>query len=189
MIQLPHRTGLVIIDVQKGFDDPKWGPRNNPDAEQKIAILLEAWRKTQRPIFHVQHLSRLNDSPLHPQNPGCQIKELVRPRADEPIFQKHVNSAFIGTELEGSLRKLNVQTLIMVGLTTPHCVSTSARMAGNLGFDVYLPSDAIAAFDIVGPNGTRYLAEEVHKLSLATLHDEFAKVVDTETVLASIRRA
>jgi nicotinamidase-related amidase len=189
MIHMPLKTGLVVIDVQKGFDDPKWGPRNNPDAEQRIAALLGAWRNTQRPIFHVQHLSRVKDSPLHPQNPGSQIKEIVQPEKNEPLFQKNVNSAFIGTALEDALRKLDVQTVVMVGLTTPHCVSTSVRMAGNLGFDVYLPSDAIAAFDIVGPDGTRYAANEVHKVSLATLHEEFATVVDTKTVLASVQQA
>jgi nicotinamidase-related amidase len=189
MICMPLNAGLVIVDVQKGFDDPKWGPRNNLDAEQRIAVLLAAWRNTQRPVFHVQHLSLLEESPLHPQNPGCQIKELVQPAESEPLFQKHVNSAFIGTSLEDSLRKLEVQTVVIVGLTTFHCISTSARMAGNLGFDVYLASDAIAAFDIVGPDGTRYSANEVHRVSLATLHGEFATVVDTKTVLASVQQA
>jgi nicotinamidase-related amidase len=187
MIHTPPNAGLIIIDVQKGLDDPKWGPRNNPDAEQKIAALLAAWRNTQRPVFHVQHLSRVKDSPLHPRNPGCQIKELVRPGENEPVFQKSVNSAFIGTSLEDSLRKSGIQTVVITGLTTPHCISTSARMAGNLGFDVYLPSDAIAAFDIVGPDGTRHLANEVHKVSLATLHGEFATVVETEALLRSIQ--
>jgi nicotinamidase-related amidase len=188
MIHISPNAGLLVIDVQKGFDDPKWGPRNNPDAEQRIAELLGAWRNAQRPIFHVQHLSRLNDSPLHPRNPGCQIKELVQPGKNEPVFQKDVNSAFIGTSLEDSLRKKGIQTVVIVGLTTPHCISTSARMAGNLGFEVYLPSDAIAAFDIVGPDGSRYAASEVHKVSLATLHEEFATVVDTKTVLASLQQ-
>jgi nicotinamidase-related amidase len=188
VIQMPPNAGLIIIDVQKGFDHPKWGSRNNPDAEQRIAALLAAWRNTRRPIFHVQHLSRLEDSPLHPQNPGCQIKELVRPGENEPVFQKSVNSAFIGSSLEDSLRKSGIQTVVIVGLTTPHCISTSARMAGNLGFDVYLPSDAIAAFDIVGPDGTRHLANEVHKVSLATLHGEFATVVDSKTLLASVQQ-
>jgi nicotinamidase-related amidase len=77
---------------------------------------------------------------VHPQTPVCQIKELVRPGENEPVFQKHVNSAFIGTSLEDSLRKLGIQTVVIVLLTTPHCISTSARMAGNLGFDVWYRS-------------------------------------------------
>jgi len=189
MNQLPQNAALILIDVQKGFDDPKWGSRNNPDAEKKMAELLAAWRATRRPVFHVQHLSTLPDSPLNPRRPGVEIQDAVKPVDGEPIFQKNVNSAFIGTDLEEVLKKRGVQTVVMVGLTTPHCVSTSARMAGNLGFTVHLVSDAIAAFELTGPDGKRYPAEEIHRVSLATLHDEFATVVDTKTILGLLNNA
>jgi len=186
MISLAHNAALIVIDVQKEFDDPQWGSRNNADAEKRIAALLAAWRETARPVFNVQHLSDSEDSPLHPRKPGCAIKDAVRPLKNEPIVQKRVNSAFIGTDLEGALRQLRVGTLVLVGLTTPHCVSTSARMAGNLGFEVYLPRDAIAAFEITGPDGKHYTAEEIHTMSLATLREEFATVVDSEALLDSV---
>jgi nicotinamidase-related amidase len=187
MIYIPQNAALIVIDVQKGFDDPQWGSRNNPDAEKTIAALLTAWRETARPIFHVQHLSSTEGSPLNPRNAGCEIKDIVRPLEDEQIIQKRVNSAFIGTELEGALRQRGIGTLVIVGLTTSHCVSTSARMAGNLGFEVYLPNDAIAAFEIMGPDGKRYSAEEIHNMSLATLHGEFATVVDSKALLDSVQ--
>jgi nicotinamidase-related amidase len=186
MISMPHDAALIVIDVQKGFDDLKWGERNNPGAEKVIALLLAAWRETGRPVFHVQHLSRSEVSPLHPGSAGCEIKDIVRPLGNEPIFQKRVNSAFIGTQLEDALRQRGIGTVVLVGLTTPHCISTSARMAGNLGFEVYLPEDAIAAFEITGPDGRRYSAEEVHALSLATLHEEFATVVDSKALLLTL---
>jgi len=188
MIRLPQDAGLVIIDVQKGFDDPKWGPRNNPEAEQKIAALLEAWRRTGRPVFHVQHLSNSESSPLHPRNTGCEIKEIVRPREREQVFQKRVHSAFLGTQLENSLHQRGTRTVVIVGLTTPHCVSTSARMAADLGFEVYLAGDAIAAFETAGPDGKRHSAEEIHQVSLATLHEEFATVVDSTRLLDAIQQ-
>jgi nicotinamidase-related amidase len=188
MVSLPQNTALILIDVQKGFDDAKWGRRNNPEAEDKIARLLAAWRKQDRPVFHIQHLSTIETSPLNPLSPGCEIKEIVRPLGNEPVFQKSVNSAFIGTQLENVLRQRGIGTLAIVGLTTPHCVSTSARMAGNLGFEVYLASDAIAAFELTGPDGTKYSAEEVHNVSLATLHDEFAIVVDSEALLEAVQQ-
>lgn len=186
MDKLPDNAVLLLIDVQKGFDEPGWGQRNNPHAEANMTRLLAAWRVGGRPVFHVQHLSVMPNSPLRPDKPGCAIKDEVSPLADEPIFQKHVNSAFIGTGLEADLRSKKLDTLVIVGLTTPHCVSTSARMAGNLGFHTYVVSDATAAFGLTGPDGTAYSAETVHALSLATIHNEFAEVVDTDTALQAL---
>jgi len=187
MLRLPHNTALIIIDVQQGMDHPKWGPRNNPEAEQRIAALLAAWRVTGRPVFHVQHLSTFEDSPLRPSLPGCALKECARPLPGEPLFQKNVNSAFIGTRLESALRERGIRTIAIAGLTTPHCISTSVRMAGNLSFEVYLPADACAAFDLTGPDGTHYPAEVIHRVSLATLHGEFATVVDSQALLDALQ--
>ena len=183
---LPKDAVLMIVDVQEGFDDPKWGRRNNPQAEQNIARLLEAWRKSGRPVIHVQHLSTDLNSPLHPDSPGSQIKKLVEPAAGEPIVQKRVNSAFIGTDLEQLLREHRYRTLVITGLTTPHCVSTTTRMAANLGFDTFIVSDATAAFDITGHNGEFHPAEQIHAVSLSTLHQEFATVVNTEDVIGGL---
>ncbi len=168
METLPQNAVLLIIDVQKGLDEPTWGNRNNPKAEENIVRLLTAWRQTNRPIFHVQHLSLSPNSPLRATHPGNAIKDAVKPQNGELLFQKHVNSAFIGTELEQQLRERGYDTLVIVGLTTPHCVSTTTRMAGNLGFRTFIVSDATAAFDIVGHDGRQYTAEEIHAVSLRT---------------------
>jgi nicotinamidase-related amidase len=151
-----------------------------------MARLLAAWRETHRPVFHVQHLSLSPDSPLRASHRGHAIKDVVRPRDGEPLFQKHVNSAFIGTDLEPQLRKSGYDTLVIVGLTTPHCVSTTARMAGNLGFRTVVVSDATAAFEIGGHDGRHYVADVVHDVSLAALEGEFATVGETEAVLRAL---
>jgi nicotinamidase-related amidase len=134
MDKLQQNAVLIVIDVQKGFDDPRWGQRNNPDAEANIARLLAAWRESAHPIFYVQHVSLLPGSPLGLESPGCAFKDEVKPLEGEPVVQKHVNSAFIGTDLEDQLRAHGYDTLVITGLTTQYCVSTTARMAGNLGF-------------------------------------------------------
>jgi len=177
------RPALLIIDVQEGFEDPQWGTRNNRDAEQRIQELLRYWRAHQLPVFHVQHASQNEESPLHPSKPGFKIKESLRPPKDEPVIQKKVNSAFIGTDLQNQLQQNKIETLVIVGLTTNHCVSTTTRMAGNLGFERYLISDATAAFDRTSHNGTYYSARQIHDISLANIHGEFGTVCDTSEIL------
>ena len=185
--QLPRDAVLLVIDVQKGMDVyAEQYNRNNPDLERNIARLQTAWRKSGRPIIHVQHLSKEPNSPLRPGQPGVEIKDEVRPLAGEPVVQKSVSSAFIGTTLEADLRRRGLSTLIVVGMQTNMCVSTTARMAGNLGFTTYVVSDATATFDNTGPNGQRYASALLHDVALADLNGEFSTVVDTKTVLAAI---
>jgi nicotinamidase-related amidase len=180
---MDQNTALIIIDVQHGFDDPSWGPRNNPGAEAAMGRLLAAWRAAKRPIFHVQHLSRNPKSPLRPGQPGVDIKREVAPQGDEPVIQKHVNSAFIGTDLEARLHRAGIKNLVLTGFCTDHCVSTTTRMAANLGFTAIMPADTAVAFDRAGHDGTVYPAEEIHRTALASLHGEFATVVNSETLL------
>lgn len=185
MTKLPQSSALIVIDVQQAFLDPRFGERNNPQAESNIARLLAAWRAAGRPIRHVVHDSTEPDSLLRPERPGNAIQAAASPRAGEPVYRKHVNSAFIGTNLENDLRKNGIDTLVIVGLTTNHCVSTSARMAGNLGFSTYVVSDATAAFSRPALDGSLRPAEAVHSAALSDLHLEFATVVDTAEILES----
>lgn len=180
------RAALIIIDVQKGFDDPSWGHRNNPQAEENISSLLAYWREAGLPIFHIRHLSTEPSSPLRPGTIGSQIKEAVRPLKDEPIIEKHVNSAFIGTDLEARLLLRKIDTLVITGLTTDHCVSTTTRMASNLGYETYLVSDATATFDRLGPGGKLHAAEDIHEISLVELHEEFAAIVATDELIPHV---
>ncbi|MCL7959488.1 MAG: cysteine hydrolase [marine benthic group bacterium] len=185
---VPHGAALLVIDVQKGFDTPGWGRRNNPEAESVIASLLEAWRAADWPVVHAQHVSVEPGSALGPEQPGVEIKPEAEPREGEPLFQKSVNSAFIGTGLEEHLRSSGIESLVVVGLTTNHCVSTTARMAGNLGFTTLVVEDATATFDRAGPDGVLHPAELVHAVSLANLHEEFAAVVHSSEVLSVLKR-
>jgi nicotinamidase-related amidase len=174
---------LLLIDIQRAFDDPSWGERNHPGAEKEAARLLEHWRNRGLPVIHIQHTSQNRESLFFKGSTGHQFKEEVKPAAGERILQKSVNSAFIGTPLEAVLKDLQSTELIIAGLTTPHCVSTTVRMAGNLGFKVWLPEDACAAFEQTGPDGTIFSAGQIHQTELAILHGEFAEVCTTENVL------
>lgn len=179
---------LIIIDVQQGFDDPVWGPRNIPDAEDRMRLLLSRWRAADAPIFHIRHDSLEPDSPLRPGQSGNNIKTEVAPLDGEPVFGKSVNSAFIGTGLEHALRVTKVETVVLIGLTTNHCVSTSARMAANLGFKTYVVDDATATFDRRALDGRMRPADEVHVAALSDLADEFASIVNTADAIRLLGR-
>lgn len=179
-----QNTALIIIDVQVGLDDPQLGERNNPDAERNMARLLGHWRATGRPIFFVQHVSTESQSPLRPELPGHAIKAIVAPRDDdEPIIRKSVNNAFVGTDLEERLRRAHVDGVVCVGLTTGHCVSTTVRMASDLGFKTCVVQDATACHDQHGYDGVYYPPEVIHRGALLSLQDEFAEVVTTDQFL------
>lgn len=172
-------TALLLIDVQRAFDEPRWGPRNNPEAEANIGRLLAKWRKSDAPVVHVFHDSRTPGSPLHPESPGNAPKPEAMPVAGEPQFRKNVNSGFIGTGLETYLRTAGIERLVVVGLTTNHCVSTTVRMAANLGFETAIVSDATATFDRKTVDGRNRSAQEVHDAALSDLNEEFATVLET----------
>jgi nicotinamidase-related amidase len=183
---LPANATLIVIDVQKGFDEPYWGERNNPDAEQLIERLLPKWRASRRPVIHVRHDSVEPDSALRPDVPGNAFKDQAAPGPGEPIVGKHVNSAFIGTDLEAQLKAHASDTVVLCGFTTNHCVSTTARMAGNLGFRTFVLSDSTVAFAMrsPGPDGRVIPAAVMHEVGLAELNGEFATILTTDELLA-----
>lgn len=190
---MPYRfdlgdAALLVIDVQRGFDEIEATglSRNNPDAAQRIGVLLTAFRRAGAPVVHVRHASSEPGSPFQPNRPGYLVKDEAREQAGEAVIVKRVNSGFIGTDLEQRLREAGIRTLVITGATTNHCVETTARMAGNLGFEVLLVRDATWTFDRVGPDGETHPAAAVHAMSLANLSGEFAAIVTAPEVEAML---
>ncbi|HLG84549.1 MAG TPA: cysteine hydrolase family protein [Bradyrhizobium sp.] len=186
----PHaHTALIVVDVQRAFDE--WEAagkrRNNPHAVARIADLLHAFRDRGAPIFHIRHEGTRPNSSFRPESPGYAVKDEARERAGEPVIVKRVNSAFIGTDLEARLRTAGITTLVICGATTNHCVETTTRMAGNLGFDARLVRDATWTFDRIGPDGDAHSAEAIHAMTLANLNGEFAKIVTTAEAVAALQ--
>jgi nicotinamidase-related amidase len=163
--------------------------RNNPQALSNIVRLLGAFRDHGMAVFHIRHASREPDSLLRPERSGYLPIEEARERAGEPVVVKHVNSAFIGTDLEKRLREGGHDTLVIAGITTNHCVETTTRMAGNLGFDARLASDACYTFDRIGYGGRTESAEAIHEMTLSNLDGEFARIETTDTVVAALRNS
>jgi nicotinamidase-related amidase len=182
------KRALLVIDVQQGFDEyaRRVGGRNNPDAETNIAHILAAFRRAEKPVIHVHHASLEANSPLRADASGYAVKPEAVPIEGERVMVKHVNSAFIGTDLEAVLRGENITDLVIVGATTDHCCSTTARMAANLGFSVQYVEDALWTLDKFGADGQRYAAQLVHDVNIASLNEEFVEVTSTSRVIAAL---
>ena len=184
-------TGLIVIDVQRAFD--QWEAagkrRNNPDAVARISDLLATWREQPAPIFHIRHQGTRPSSSFLPGGTGYAVKDEARERGGEPVIIKRVNSAFIGTDLESRLRSAGIRRLVICGATTNHCVETTTRMAGNLGFDARLVRDATWTFGRIGPDGDAHSAEDIHAMTLANLNGEFAAIVTAAEAIVALKAA
>ncbi|MFI0915583.1 MULTISPECIES: cysteine hydrolase family protein [Streptomyces] len=185
-----QNTALIVIDVQKAWHDPSFPPRDNPAAEGNIAALVDAWQEAGRPVVFVRHDSPKADSPLRPGQEGNDFQDFVEERrgrgtGPELLLTKTVNSAFIGTpDLRSWLDAAGIRQIVVVGVMTNWCVETTARMGGNLGYDVIVPLDATHTFDAVGPDGRVLTAAELARATATNLHaGGFAKVVSTAALL------
>ncbi|MFD1020845.1 cysteine hydrolase family protein [Thalassobacillus hwangdonensis] len=176
-------TALILVDIQKAFEDKRWGKRNNPDAEEKMRTVLDFFRDRNGEVIHIQHMSEDPSSVFYHKGKGFEPKDIVAPLSGEKVITKTVNSAFIGTDLHEYLQSKSIQIVVIVGLTTPHCVSTTTRMSGNLGYETYLVQDAVAAYELKDLEGNNLDPQVIHDLSLATLHDEFATVLDSDQLI------
>jgi nicotinamidase-related amidase len=176
---------LIVVDLQRGFEDPSWGRRNNPACEANVGRLVAAWRERGEPIVAVRHDADEPGSPLTPGQPGNDLRPEVSAGDAALLVSKQVNSAFYGEpDLHRWLQEQGAERIVVCGITTDHCCETTVRMAGNLGYDVRFVLDATATFDRIGPDGQLVSAEDIARVTAASLHDEFCQVVSTDDVLA-----
>ncbi|RPA58202.1 cysteine hydrolase [Aerococcus agrisoli] len=173
------KKALLLIDFQKTFRDGSWGFSSNDVAEMNAARLLNKFRANGDTVIHVRHVSDDPSSRFYAKGAGVAFHDLLQPIEGENVISKSVNSAFINTYLAEILNNNGIQTLVIAGLTTPHCVSTTTRMAANLGYQTYLIEDATASFALSDHHGNMIPANEIQDISIATLNEEFAKILYT----------
>tara|TARA_B100000900_G_scaffold317539_1_gene276559 strand:+ start:620 stop:1195 length:576 start_codon:yes stop_codon:yes gene_type:complete len=179
---IKKNPALLLVDIQKAFLEKDYPGliRNNEHAEFICGKILKKWRTLDLPIIHVRHSSTNPESKLHKSRPGFEFNDYVTPLETEMVLTKEVNSAFIGTNLENILIKSHIDTLVIVGMTTNHCISTTVRMSGNLGFDTYLISDSTACYNTKGMDGEIIDCNTIYNSALASLQEEFATVIDSK---------
>ncbi|CAB4690776.1 MAG: isochorismatase family protein [Actinobacteria bacterium] len=181
-----NKRALIVIDVQKGFTefDVK-GERNNPDCEDNVVKLIDAWRKQNLPLVYVKHNSKSETSVLRPNQPGNDFKDIITGVPDL-LVTKSVNSAFYGTpDLHQWLKDNDIASVAICGIQTNMCCETTARMAGNLGLDTWFILDATHTF-AKEFNGVKISAEELAKTTAVNLANEFAEILNTAEAIAKL---
>ena len=183
------KTALMVIDVQMAFvhRDEAGVPRTTPMAENNIGRLLDWFRSSGGKTIHIHHHSHQKDSPFTAGLPGAVVQPFAEPAPGEAVYVKYVNSSFIGTGLEDDLRRDGIEHLILCGTTANQCAETTARMAGNLGFNTLYVGDGVWAYGCVGPDGQEHSAEEILSFIISNLHGEFATVLSTSDTLDLLR--
>jgi nicotinamidase-related amidase/GrpB-like predicted nucleotidyltransferase (UPF0157 family) len=182
-------AALMIIDMQRAIDDPFWsreGPRNHNNAEIAALRLIDSWRASRLPIYHVRHDSVEPHSTYRPGQPTHDFKAGFEPREGEDLIAKNTGSAFAGTRLEQLLRTREQFQLVIAGVITNNSVETTVRHAATLGFQVTLAEDACFTFARRDWDGMLRSAEEVHAMSLANLDDEYCRVSTSADILAEV---
>ena len=180
------KRALIVIDVQKGFEefDIK-GERNNPDSEDNIVKLIDAWRNKDLPLVYVKHNSKSDTSVLRPNQPGNDFKDIITGTPDL-LITKSVNSAFYGTpDLHKWLKENQIEAVAICGIQTNMCCETTARMSGNLGLDTWFILDATHTFAKTF-NGVKLSAEELARVTAVNLSGEFAEILSTEEAISKI---
>ena len=141
---------LVIVDIQNDYFPGGAHPLVGPEAAAANAQqLLEAFRASGEPLFHVQHVWDAPDAAfMRPGTAGVEIHESVAPAAGEPVIQKANPNSFLDTPLEAELRARGVEHVVVCGMMTSMCVDATVRAAVDLGFEATVAHDACATCDL-----------------------------------------
>ena len=172
------KSALLIIDIQDFYVPGGKVPLVEPEAAAKNAAkVLAAFRSAGNPVIHVRH----------DFEPGGSIHASVAPIDGERVFTKTEVSCFNGTQVLAHLKELGVEKLVIVGMQTHMCLEAATRAASDLGFEVTVIADACATRDLEYGE-TTVKAADVHASTLATLDRTYAKVVDTDAFLKTLKR-
>jgi len=182
----PAKVGeaaIVLIDIQNEYLE---GPIALPDAKPAVAAaqrLLDLARRANAPIFHIAHRGRAGGL-FDREGRRGQIVDALAPLAGEAIVEKALPNSFADTNLHALLSATGRKNLIMAGFMTHMCVSSTARVAVDLGYRVTIDASACATRDLPGIGGEVVPARTLHTVALTELADRFAIIASGSQELA-----
>jgi nicotinamidase-related amidase len=172
-----EKSALLVIDVQESFraDAARWARRSNPAFEENLTCLVDVYRAAGLPVIWILHTD--GDGPFRPESGLVRVQEWLQPREREPVLHKTTRNAFTSTRLAEVLAGLGVRRLAITGIQTEQCCETTARLAGDLGYDVDFVTGATATFPIAHPEtGEELPVEQIARNTEFALRGRFARI-------------
>lgn len=176
-------ASLVLIDLQNEYVS---GALALPEAASAIAnsaALLAKARQAGAPVLHVAHRGRQGGMFDRSAERGAIVAQLT-PVDGEAVIEKELPNAFAKTDLERRLQQTGRKEIILVGMMTHMCVSSTARAALDLGFRTTIDATGCATRDLPDGLGGTIPARTVHEVALAELSDRFAIIVRDGRVIS-----
>jgi nicotinamidase-related amidase len=169
-------SNLVLIDFQNEY---RAGPLALPGVDAAIAAgarLLAQARRSGANIFHVAHKGKPGGLFDRGAERGAIVAD-VAPQGGEPVVEKPLPNAFAGTDLQTLLAATGRKNVILAGLMTHMCISSTARAGLDLGYRVTIDAASCATRDLPDSKGGVIAAAMVHEVALVELSDRFAIIV------------
>jgi nicotinamidase-related amidase len=171
---------LVIVDIQRDYFPGGKMPLHKPEAAaEKAAQVLETFRAAGDPVIHVQHLSPAGGGFLEEGTEGAEV--MLPLQEGETLITKRAPNSFLGTDLEQTLRGLDVEEVVVTGMMTSMCVDATTRAGADLGFKMTLVPDACAAPGLEF-GGRNVDAQDVHASFVAALGQFYATVTPADQI-------
>jgi ureidoacrylate peracid hydrolase len=200
----PRKSCLLIIDMTSAFLSPG-APVEIPGGRSlipKLKRLTDVCRDKGLPIVFTTHAYRKDgcDLGLHANFfPEMKARDILRegtpdiefygelqPQKDDIVIVKRRFSAFLGTELDLTLRNKEIDTLIIGGVATNVCCETTARDARMRDYKVIFLSDGTANRGLPDMGWGEMSPEEVQRAVLTIMAFHFAQVSSVEEVKARL---
>jgi nicotinamidase-related amidase len=180
-------SALIIVDIQNDYFP---GGRMTLEGIDRAAAnarrLLDHFRNTGQPMFHIQHTWEDPSAPFFVAGtPGAAIHESVAPQPGEPVVIKHFPNSFRESTLLDGLRSAGAKQLTICGAMSHMCIDATTRAAADLGFDCVVAHDACATRDVEF-EGNKVAAAEVHSAFMSALGFAYAKVMGTGEALKEL---
>jgi nicotinamidase-related amidase len=178
MTKTSSKYALIIVDMLNDFVYGKLKCQNALKIIEPTKTLIDFAHKNNIPVFFANDYHTNKDHELTLWGPhamaetdGAQVINELKPIKTDYIINKHVYSAFFGTNLNKQLKKMKVNSLIITGLHTHMCCRHTAADGFQHGYHIIIPKDATTSFTQQDyESGLEYL-KGVYNVKITTTTD------------------